>query len=105
MAQASANISKKRKHVAEGVFKAELDGYLRKVSSLLQFEKLCFSTNQLGVLSFMKGYFYSSYYIRNLPKTVTPVSKSELPQREPKLSFWPPVLKTFSEKKPREFEN
>jgi len=30
MAQASANISKKRKHVAEGVFKAELDGYLRK---------------------------------------------------------------------------
>ena len=32
MAQASANISKKRKHVAEGVFKAELDGYLRKVS-------------------------------------------------------------------------
>ena len=34
MAQASANISKKRKHVAEGVFKAELDGYLRKVSFL-----------------------------------------------------------------------
>ena len=31
MAQASANISKKRKHVAEGVFKAELDGFLRKV--------------------------------------------------------------------------
>jgi small subunit ribosomal protein S3e len=30
MAQASANISKKRKHVAEGVFKAELDGFLRK---------------------------------------------------------------------------
>lgn len=25
-----ANISKKRKHVAEGVFKAELDGFLRK---------------------------------------------------------------------------
>ena len=30
MASASANISKKRKHVAEGVFRAELDGYLRK---------------------------------------------------------------------------
>ena len=30
MAQASANISKKRKHVAEGVFKAELDGFLRR---------------------------------------------------------------------------
>ena len=30
MATASANISKKRKHVAEGVFRAELDGYLRK---------------------------------------------------------------------------
>merc|ERR1711992_84720 len=26
----AANISKKRKHVAEGVFRAELDGYLRK---------------------------------------------------------------------------
>ena len=33
MAQASANISKKRKHVAEGVFKAELDGFLRRVST------------------------------------------------------------------------
>merc|ERR1711935_638864 len=30
MAQAAANISKKRKHVAEGVFKAELDGFLRR---------------------------------------------------------------------------
>ena len=40
MAQASANISKKRKHVAEGVFKAELDGYLRKVS--MEFPILCF---------------------------------------------------------------
>ena len=29
MATAS-NISKKRKHVAEGVFRAELDGFLRK---------------------------------------------------------------------------
>ena len=35
MAQASANISKKRKHVAEGVFKAELDGFLRRVSIFL----------------------------------------------------------------------
>ena len=26
----AANISKKRKHVAEGVFRAELDGFLRK---------------------------------------------------------------------------
>ena len=104
MAQASANISKKRKHVAEGVFKAELDGYLRKVSFLLHYERLCFFALVWFFVT-LKSYSFSRFHTRNLPKTVTPVSKSELPQREPKLSFWPPVLKTFSEKKPREFEN
>ena len=102
MAQASANISKKRKHVAEGVFKAELDGYLRKVSMAFRF----YVMKSLPEYSLCKVrcYFFM-YIIRNLPKTVTPVSKSELPQREPKSSFWPPVPKMFLVKKPRESEN
>ena len=62
MAQASANISKKRKHVAEGVFKAELDGYLRKVSFLLHYEMLCFSRIGLGFHKFEMLFFLTLSY-------------------------------------------
>jgi len=62
MAQASANISKKRKHVAEGVFKAELDGYLRKVSFLLHYERLCFFRIGLVFRNFEKLFFLTISY-------------------------------------------
>ena len=51
MAQASANISKKRKHVAEGVFKAELDGFLRRVSFLSDQQFRFFSQQSFDVIS------------------------------------------------------